>query len=445
MPSKSHTIRDTPSTPKGGQGVSTKLSSITLRAICRGGIPEEQDEGKHQVRFCEGVHSSLRQNNLQREVAMSSTRQQQIFIFGNYGVKNTGDDAMIYVLLRELHALYPNATFAISSHTSFTVPQETKNAVKFVKPVPQTIFREIMHSSIFIQGGGTHIYDYGNKIKRLARMSEKLIMQIWAKLFCKRIYLLNTGVEPLSTTWSKFLTKQMCRLADFISVRDKLSYEVLEGIGLRDKVTLSFDLTALLQPVSSSDKFLVNKMNTKILGISILPFFEIYHGDKKKDRLFVNEIAKGLNQWLKQDCQNMIYLFVFTGKSKATDVFITEMLQKQLNPSGQVRLIPYDPDPRRTLSRFAQCHAFVGMRYHSCVFAYLTNIPLLIINYFQKCQSLATDIGLTKHAVISLEEILNGQFEKYLKNLQEHPDDFVATLPINMAKQKAKNSLPKKG
>ena len=368
--------------------------------------------------------------------------KQQIFIFGNYGVKNTGDDAMVYVLLRELHVLYPNAIFAISSYVPFTVPQETKNIVKFVKPVPQTIFREIMHSSIFIMGGGTHIYDYGNKIKRLKIMFEKLIMQIWAKLFCKRIFLLNTGVEPLSTTWSKFLSKQMCRLAEFISVRDKLSYEVLEGIGLRDKVTLSFDLTALLQPESSSDKFLVKKVNTKILGISILPFFGIYHGDKEKDRLFVHEIAKGLNQWLKQDCQNMIYLFVFTGQSKATDVFITEMLKKQLNPSGQVRLIPYDPDPKKTLSQVAQCHAFVGMRYHSCVFAYLTNIPLLIINYFQKCQALAEDIGLPKYAVISLEEILNGKFEKYLKNLQEHLDDFVATLPIAIAKQMAKNGFP---
>ena len=269
-------------------------------------------------------------------------------------------------------------------------------------------------------------------------------MLICAKLFWKRTYLMGIGIGPLSTFWGRFLSKQIYRLAKFISVRDKLSYKILEKMGLKNKVTLSFDLAALLPSLSTSDN-LVKKTDMKKLGVSILPFFEIYHHDKEKDILLIHEIAKGLNRWLKRDCQSMIYLFVFKGKSKADDVLITEMLQKELNPLGRVRLIPYNPDPIQTLSRVAQCDAFVGMRYHSCVFAYLTNTPLLIINYFQKCQALAEDVGLSEHAVISIEEILNGKFEKYLQNLQEHPDDFVATLPVDIAKQMAKNGLPLDG
>ena len=380
---------------------------------------------------------------------MKQQIKQQIFILGHYGWKNTGDDAMIYVLLHEFHILYPTATFVILSLIPIVIPHETKNLVKFIKHTnPLLVFREIMHSSTFAWGGGTFMFDHPNKnkINRFVRLCETFIIMAFAKLFCKRIYLLGIGVEPLSTTWGRFLSKQICRLADFISVRDKSSYEILEGMGLKNKVAVSFDLAALLQPLSISDnKPLVKNTDMKILGISILPFFEIYHGDKEKNRLFVHEIAKGLNQWLKRDCQSLIYLFVFKGKSKADDVLITEMLRKQLEPSERVELIPYNPDPIETMDKIAQCHAFVGMRYHSCVFAYLTNTPLLIINYFQKCQALAEDIGLPKHAVISLEEILNGQFEDYLENLQKHPDDFVATLSVDIAKQMAKNGLPKRG
>ena len=371
--------------------------------------------------------------------------KQQIFILGHFGWKNTGDDAMICVLLQELHTLYPTATFAILSPIPIVIPHETKNLVKFIRHTnPLLIFREIMHSSTLAWGGGTFMFDHPNKnkINRFVRLCETFIIMAFAKLFCKRIYLLGIGVEPLSTTWGRFLSKQMCRLADYISVRDKSSYEILEGMGLKNKVAVSFDLAALLQPLSISDnKPLVKNTDMKNLGISILPFFEIYHGDKEKDCLFVHEIAKGLNQWLKREHQSMIYLFVFKGKSKPDDVLITEMLQKQLNPTDRVKLIPYNPDPVETLSKVAQCHAFVGMRYHSCVFAYLTNTPLLIINYFQKCQALAEEVGLPKHAVVSLEEILNGQFERYLKHLQEHPEDFVAILPIDMAKQMAKKNL----
>ena len=64
------------------------------------------------------------------------------------------------------------------------------------------------------------------------------------------------------------------------------------------------------------------------------------------------------------------------------------------------------------------------------------------IDYHPKCRAFAEEIGLPKHAVISIEEILNGQFWKYLKDLQGHPDDFVARLPVNTAKQRAKNGLP---
>ena len=49
--------RDTPTILRDGQGVPTKLWFITLRER-RGCTPEEPDEGKLQVRFCEGAHSN---------------------------------------------------------------------------------------------------------------------------------------------------------------------------------------------------------------------------------------------------------------------------------------------------------------------------------------------------------------------------------------------------
>jgi polysaccharide pyruvyl transferase WcaK-like protein len=81
------------------------------------------------------------------------------------------------------------------------------------------------------------------------------------------------------------------------------------------------------------------------------------------------------------------------------------------------------------------------MRYHSCLFAYLNSIPLLIIDYHPKCRALANEIGLPKHAVVSLEEILNGQFQDQLENLVNSPSDFCATLPISVAKTRARDGI----
>jgi polysaccharide pyruvyl transferase WcaK-like protein len=204
---------------------------------------------------------------------------------------------------------------------------------------------------------------------------------------------------------------------------------------------LSFDLAALLCPITN-EKNLLNKNNDiKILGVSILPYFEIYLNDEEKDIRFVYEISKGINNWLKEDPRSIIYLFNFKGKSRDHDVDITGMLQTKIHHNDRVKIMPYNPDPMTTLRLVSQCHAFLGMRYHSCVFAYLTNTPLLIINYFQKCQSLAEDVGLSENAVISPEEILDGKFWMFLKRLQDRPEDFIARLPIDSAKELARNNF----
>jgi polysaccharide pyruvyl transferase WcaK-like protein len=368
---------------------------------------------------------------------------EQFFIFGHYGWKNTGDDAMIYALLQEVHSFCPTATFAILSNSPIIVPPYVKDLVKFVKPLPLTVFLEIMRSRIFIMGGGTQIYDYGAKIKRIKIMSEMFVLLIWAKIFCKKIYLLGIGIEPFSTWWGKLLSKKICGLADFISVRDNTSYYILDSLNLDNKAVLSFDLAALL-PYSFKDlnKSLAKGNDRRILGISILPFFEIYHNNKEKDRILVNEIAKGLNDWLNKNEHNFIHLFVFKGESRTNDVMITETLRNQLMPSERVKYIAYNPNPIEMMHEVAECHLFVGMRYHSCIFSYLTNTPLLIINYFKKCQALSEDIGLSEDAIMSIEDILNGNFGNYLERFQECPDKFIANLPIDISINMAKKALP---
>lgn len=369
--------------------------------------------------------------------------RQQIFILGHYGWKNTGDDAMIYALLQELYLSYPKSTFAVFSPISIVVPTETKHLVKFVKPIPRIVFREIMKSKVFILGGGTHFYDYepGNKIKRMKIMLQMFIIILWAKLFCEKVCLVGIGIEPFSTKWGKTISIMMCKMADFISVRDTLSYNFLNEHGLGRKVTLSFDLAALLSVPSKCD-YSKKNMDEKVLGVSILPFFEIYHYNKEEDCKFIDELCKSLNQWLKRNEHSKIYLFVFKGKSRSDDVLITEMLQKKIGDSEKVKIVTYNPNPIEMLCNVAQCHSFVGMRYHSCVFAYLTKTPLLIINYFQKCQALAEDIGLTKDAIVSIEDVLNGKFQGKLEKLQDSPDKFIAKLPIDTAIYMAKKSLP---
>ncbi len=362
--------------------------------------------------------------------------KEKIFMFGYYGWKNTGDDAMIYALIQEFFRKYPSYEFVVVSQDSLKIPAETENFVSFIEKNPFVILKEILSSSTVLWGGGTFMYDHTNTKRQFVNLASILFLITISRLLRKQVYIIGIGVEPLTTKAGKFLSKSICRLSGFVSVRDSFSLGILEDLGL-NKIKLSFDLSALLKPRKSC-----NKTENKILGISILPFFSIYHNDPTKDMLMVNEIANALKKWLSTDKKNMIYLFIFKGKSKEDDVQITKILEEKLNEKERVVLIPYKNNPLDSLALFSCCDAFVGMRYHSCVFAYLSNIPLLIINYFQKCGSLAEDIRLTSAALISPGDILKGKFEDYLKNILKNPGDFKAKLSTVEARNMAKMGLP---
>jgi polysaccharide pyruvyl transferase WcaK-like protein len=358
--------------------------------------------------------------------------ENKIFIFGHYGEKNTGDDAMLYVLLQQLHNIYPNTNFSIISPRELFVPKEVQDKIKIIKPKPFNVFKEIKESSIFVMGGGTQIYDYGNKFERSKVLLEVLILVIWAKIFCEKISFRNIGIEPFNTTFRKFLSKKICKLADFITVRDSLSYEILENIDVK-KLERSFDLAVLLNynPLPKETK-------NNILGISLLPFYEIYHDKKELDQLVVKKIAASLNKWLKNSSKNKIRLFIFKGESRSDDLAITQFLKTKLINPEKVEIVPYNSNPMKTLSMFNECDMFIGMRYHSCLFAYATKTPLLIISYFQKCTALAEEIGLSERAVLNINEVLDGNFEEYFEDIQTNKDSFIAKLPISIAKKRAK-------
>lgn len=224
-------------------------------------------------------------------------------------------------------------------------------------------------------------------------------------------------------------------MADLITARDSLSYKVLTELGIKSTFLQGFDLSALLE-VPHKEKSNLG-YDTKILGISILPFFEIYYNDKQKDILFINKIAEGLNRWLSCHERSLIYLFVFKGKSNDDDVLMTERLMELIKKKERVLIVPYNPNPLETLAKVGECHAFIGMRYHSCMFAYLNGLPLLIINYAEKNESLKIDVGLPDHSIISLDEILEGKFECFLDKLYEDPDKFIATMSPELAKLKS--------
>lgn len=359
----------------------------------------------------------------------------RIFVYGHYGC-NVGDNAMIYALLESISNLKPfQIDFYIMMRGNGDFLPKIENNIKLVSYYPFGLFKEIFKSKTFIIGGGTHFTDrQGKNFQRFTITLKQISLILFAKIFCENVYFVGTGIEKPTRVWSKTLFKYIFNLADLIFSRDSRSVSILSEIGVDSKKSfLSFDLSILLKDLN------INSMNFKddfTIGISVLPYYFTNYGDKKADELFLNKLAYGINTFLKQNYNTSIKLFLFSFRSKYGDLIVTEYLKNQID-STDVEIIPFNPNPIEVLEEVSKCDVFAGMRYHSCLFAYLTKKPLLIIEGFEKDIALANEI-ISQNSIVTRDEILNGKFLDYLNCSIEKPEIYLAKLPLDKAKERSK-------
>jgi polysaccharide pyruvyl transferase WcaK-like protein len=144
------------------------------------------------------------------------------------------------------------------------------------------------------------------------------------------------------------------------------------------------------------------------------------------------------NWWLETKINSKIYLFIFHGGTKDDDASITGLLKSKLINPNRVEIIEYNSNPEKVLNKVNDCSAFIGMKYHSCVFAYMCEVPLLLIEYHPKCRYFADEIKLPNEAIVSLEEVLSNSIEKRFENFLSFPGRYIARLSLIEARKRAK-------
>lgn len=339
----------------------------------------------------------------------------QILVIGYYGWKNTGDDAMLYALLNKLQDQFRGATFNVTAASEPFVPQGVD--VNQIPPGPtHAFFMAFLRSNIIILGGGTHFFDYGRKLPRILRLAQLFLLTLAGRLTGKGVYFLGVGVERPRYWWSRFFIRNTCRLATRIFVRDSSSLGVLEEMGV-DGI-LSADLSFYLEYEGT-------KREGGLLGISAMPYFRIYSGDDEGDEAIVEAFRSAVLRWLELNPENRVRLFVFNGRPPHDDREISMRIAEMVNDE-RVTLHDYRENPTETLRNVGSCGAFIAMKFHAAVFAYLNNLPTIIVEYADKNRALLEDAGFPDRSHMTLDDLKSGKLLKEVQDLYRNPDSYRA-------------------
>lgn len=316
----------------------------------------------------------------------------KVLIYGYFGMGNTGDEAVLSVLINELRSTCERLV-VLSSDPARTERLHGVPACKD-KVVSVHFWRHLLScSEIIFAGGGK----YGTTTFR-----HIALLVMLAKFFGKSIKYRAVGFYPYK--WSgtvtlykqeniNFLTRCMLKLAlrwaDTITVRDEYSKKFIEGYVTGRRVALELDLALKLKPDTNSAKKVLERLgldtNDIIIGLNIRFL---------KDYTFIrvlSSLIEALDKYLRMNSNDKL-LYIPFGYGSTPDRFfdddiaIGRVVRRHLSRDVADRFYMLEGElkPSVILGLFKFLKAAICVRYHALVFAHMCNTPVLGIAYDTK-------------------------------------------------------------
>jgi polysaccharide pyruvyl transferase WcaK-like protein len=217
-------------------------------------------------------------------------------------------------------------------------------------------------------------------------------VRAWKSFGCRRVAMLGGGVD-LCTHQADIEALKMLveQEIDYISLRDPESKARLDEMGIdTGRVHVATDLAfALPRGESSAADRGCDELSQARVGLNLRPLY-VSRAEKAGD----DDVAPRSQAFLKQarilakrldELAAEVVLVAFSPH----DVPLLEDLAESCN----LRLLPYSPNPEVTLSHYDGLDMFVGMRFHSIVFAMLRSVPCLPIVNATKVLALGRQLG----------------------------------------------------
>lgn len=294
-------------------------------------------------------------------------------ICGYYGYQNTGDDAMLQAILRNLRAENPDIRISILTRH----PYECK--ISGVTPIGRfnyfSIKNVIHRSRAMIFGGGNLIQDATSK--------KSLHYYLWllrcAQRFGLKTMLYANGVGPISSPSCQKRAAYVLDKMDVITLREAASADLLDELGVKNpyiEVTADEVLTLFennIVPSEGKDYIAVSLRNWP-----------------KNDPAFVQKMAAALDEIATSSGKRIC----FVPLQPSIDTPFCQKISKFMRKPNEV----FRPTSVEEVQQLiAESSLLIGMRLHSLVFAAGAAVPSIGIVYDPKIEGFLEQLGTHRY------------------------------------------------
>lgn len=312
--------------------------------------------------------------------------KENVMIIGNYGDGNIGDEAMLDVISHELSEIGIKK-IVVPSRNARKLGEIHDSRIKSIAALE--IIREIFNLDAIVLGGGTLFSKYSGHLVYMG-----LCFTIVNKFFGRKIIFYGIGFSMSCNFIMKNLAKFAFALADLIIVRDEPSLFNIRSLKVKKNILIYPDLALKLKPsggttihnILSSEDVNTNK---KLVGVSLNNVKE-----KKINKHMENIFSEFFDLLIERyNFEILFFTFCPGYVSSHSDRDLGIRIKNKMQNKNSFRLMNYYP-PTDTLALVGKMDLFIGMRFHSKVFAHKMGVPLIGIIYEEKCKEFIKDNNL---------------------------------------------------
>ena len=318
---------------------------------------------------------------------------------GAYGRSNAGDEAILRAILQRLRSIDPDMPIWVMSRDPLQTSKKESVRSFYIFNVP-AFLKALKHAELFVNGGGSLIQDITS--------SRSLYFYLFTLKAAKRcgcrIIMYGCGIGPINRPANrKKAGRVLDSTADIITLRDSVSHELLQEIGVTHPEIIRAADPVLSLPSAPEGLISQGFASEGIPEGLSMACFCLRSWPGFTDKKAVADAARY--------CYEKYGLTpVFLPIENPKDVAVGEEVAALAGCPCHVCTKPHSSDV--ILGMISRMKLVCGMRLHSLIFATAGGVPVVGISYDVKVDSFIKDIG--SDSCINVADLSSGRLEKLI-------------------------------
>lgn len=327
----------------------------------------------------------------------------KVLIHGYYGAGNLGDDAILEAMIEEISHLPGVGSIAVSAYGARPVYSGPYPVHTVAGRDPSALYDAVQACDVLVIGGGGLLHDYhglavddliGQPPRALAARSALGYYGLplaMARFLGRPVMLYAVGVGPFRTAEGARLAGWLAQSATAVTVRDRVSREMLREQGAR-KVVVTADPAVSLRPKATTNGTITqslpprNSAGRLTVGINLRPWS--YGADE-----YIVPVAETA-RWLAADLGAGV-VSVPLSVSPA-ELRLARRVQRFL-PAGEVGkagTVVVPKTPTELLEICGRLDLVIAMRLHASVLSMVAGTPAVGLAYDPKVLRFYEEAGM---------------------------------------------------